>query len=59
MMAMMEAVGARRLVVLAMALAVALSTMGCSGSPGPLSSHGMARSPVYNNDCGVEGTCFR
>jgi hypothetical protein len=41
-MAMIEVMGPRRLVLLAAALALALFTMGCAaGSAGPLSSHGV------------------
>jgi F0F1-type ATP synthase membrane subunit c/vacuolar-type H+-ATPase subunit K len=56
MMAMMGIVGARKLVLLAAALALALATMGCAGSQGPLSSHGVDRVPTWNprNDTTID-----
>jgi hypothetical protein len=58
-MAMIEVMGPRKLVLLAAALALALSTMGCAaggaGAPGPLSSHGVDYAPSFNPDSGVGG----
>jgi hypothetical protein len=55
-MAMIEAVGIRKLVVLVAALAVALSMMGCAASgAGPLSSHGVDYAPSFNPEEGVGG----
>jgi hypothetical protein len=49
-MAMIEAVGLRNLVVLAAALALALSMTGCAapGAAGPVSSHGVDYAPSFN-----------
>jgi hypothetical protein len=56
-MAMIEVMGPRKLVLLAAALALALSTMGCAagsaGSAGPLSSHGVDYAPSFNPEEGV------
>ena len=47
-MAMMKALGARKLMLLAASLLLALATMGCASSAGPLSSHGASRVPTFN-----------
>lgn len=47
MMTMMEAVATRKLVRLAAALLLALFTMGCATSQGPLSSHGVDHVPPF------------
>ena len=54
-MAMIEVMGPRKLVLLAAALALALSTMGCAAgsAPGPLSSHGVDYAPSFNPEEGV------
>jgi hypothetical protein len=58
-MAMIEVMGPRKLVLLAAALALALSTMGCAaggaGSAGPLSSHGVDYAPSFNPESGNGG----
>jgi hypothetical protein len=59
-MAMIETKGPHKLVLLAAALALALSTVGCAagtaaGSAGPLSSHGVDYAPSFNPDAGVGG----
>jgi hypothetical protein len=46
MMTMLEAVGSGRLVLLAVALLLALSTMGCA--TGPLGSHGVDNIPAFD-----------
>ena len=49
MMAMIESIGIRKLVLLAVALALALSMMGCAATgSGPLSSHGVDYAPSFN-----------
>ena len=54
MMTMLEPVGTRKLVLLAVALALALSVMGCAATgPGPLSSHGVDYAPSFNPEEGV------
>jgi hypothetical protein len=55
MMAMIEAVGIRKLMFLAVALAVALSLLGCAANTGggPLSSHGVDYAPSFNPESGV------
>jgi hypothetical protein len=45
-MAMLEIIGTRRLVLVAVALALALSTAGCA--TGPLGSHGVADIPAFD-----------
>jgi hypothetical protein len=57
MMAMIEAVGIRKLVLLAVVLAVALSLLGCAANTGggPLSSHGVDYAPSFNPESGVGG----
>ena len=56
-MAMIEVMGPRKLALLAAALALALSTIGCAagaaGSAGPLSSHGVDYAPSFNPEEGV------
>jgi hypothetical protein len=48
-MAMLESIGIGKLLPLAVALAVALSMMGCAASgSGPLSSHGVDYAPSFN-----------
>jgi hypothetical protein len=55
-MAMIEVTRARKLVLLAAALALALSTLGCAagaaGTAGPLSSHGVDYAPSFNPESG-------
>jgi hypothetical protein len=46
MMAMLESIGARKLAVLAVALALALSATGCA--TGPLGSHGTDYIPAFD-----------
>lgn len=50
MMAMIEAVGLRKLVLLGAALALAVSMMGCGAvpSPGAVSSHGVDYIPAFD-----------
>ena len=53
-MTMLEPVGTRKLVLLAVALALALSVMGCAATgSGPLSSHGVDYAPSFNPEEGV------
>lgn len=53
MMAMIEAVGIRKPVLLAVALALVLSMMGCAAGAGsPLSSHGVDYAPSFNPESG-------
>ena len=52
-MAMIEAAGDRKLVLLAAALALALSVTGCAtgtagSAPGPLASHGVDYIPAFD-----------
>jgi hypothetical protein len=48
-MAMIEAIEIRRSVLLAVALALALSMMGCAATgPGSLSSHGVDYIPAFD-----------
>jgi hypothetical protein len=48
-MAMIEVVGIRNLVILASALALALSLVGCAATgPGSLSSHGVDYIPAFD-----------
>jgi hypothetical protein len=55
-MAMIEAVGIRKLVLLAVALALALSLLGCAANAGsPLSSHGVDYAPSFNPNEGAGG----
>jgi hypothetical protein len=56
-MAMLEAVGIRKLVLPAVALAVALSLLGCAANAGggPLSSHGVDYAPSFNPNEGAGG----
>jgi hypothetical protein len=58
-MAMIEVMGPSKLILIAAALALALSTMGCTagaaGSAGPLSSHGVDYAPSFNPEEGVGG----
>ena len=52
-MAMIKFIGIRKLVPLAVALALALSTMGCAATgSGPLSSHGVDYAPSFNPESG-------
>ncbi len=58
-MTTMEAIGIRKLALLTVVFALALSTMGCAagaaGSAGPLSSHGVDYAPSFNPEEGVGG----
>ena len=53
-MAMIEAVGLRKLMLLAAALALALSMTGCAApdAMGPVSTHGVDYAPSFNPDEG-------
>jgi hypothetical protein len=48
-----ETVGIHKLVRLAVALALALSMMGCATGAVPLSSHGVDYAPSFNPEEGV------
>jgi hypothetical protein len=56
-MAIIEAVGIRKLVDLGVALALTLSLMGCAANAGggPLSSHGVDYAPSFNPESGNGG----
>jgi hypothetical protein len=52
----MEAAGIGKLVLLAVALALAFSMTGCAATgPGPLGSHGVDYVPSFNPNEGVGG----
>ena len=51
MMKMLEAIGIGRLMLLAVALALALATMGCA-TTGPLATHGVDYAPSFNPESG-------
>jgi hypothetical protein len=56
MIAMMQAAGTRKFMLLAGAFALVLSVMGCATPQGsPLSSHGVARVRTFNPMAGGGG----
>jgi hypothetical protein len=55
-MAMTEVIGPQKLVLLAVAVALALATLGCAaGRVDPESSHGVGTAPVFEGEEGGGG----